>query len=187
ISKADGGPLMTLARLYDIVDSDKDGVLTGIEMRTALKKPWQAQKLGQLITRYESEWFWNKAKWDELDPLLVEEDGQQSLGWEVEKRRIEKLSWWGDLAGKHGIGEEARAWHFQAAALVGTFSSKKVNITIEMLKKVFEGLQGTDEADGLLGEMASQINENFEKYKLDTVLRLSHFFAQVRQEIGPKC
>lgn len=118
ISKTDGGPLVTLARLYDIVDTDKDGVLTSDEIRTALAKPWHAQVLGQLITRYESEWFWNEGKWDELDPLLVEEAGKPNPIWEVEKRRIEKLSWWEELAGQHGISRDGRAWHFQAIGLV---------------------------------------------------------------------
>lgn len=90
ISKADGGPIVTLARLYDIADTDKDGVLTSAEIQAALTRPWHAQVLGQLITKYESEWFWNKDKWDELDPLLAEEPGKPNLVWEVEKQRIEK-------------------------------------------------------------------------------------------------
>src|SRR5690606_40841200 len=102
------------------------------EMRAALKKPWQAQVLGQLITRYESEWFWNKAKWDELDRLLADEGGQENAVWEVEKKRIEKLSWWGELAGKHGVDEEGKAWHSQAVSLVGScIKVGRINITIE--------------------------------------------------------
>ncbi|HAQ73500.1 MAG TPA: calcium sensor EFh [Pseudomonas sp.] len=116
---------MSLARLYEIVDNDKDSVLTGNEMRAALKKPWQAQVLGQLITRYESEWFWNKAKWDELDRLLADEGGQENAVWEVEKKRIEKLSWWGELAGQQGISADGRAWHFYPLGiLVGLLIAK---------------------------------------------------------------
>lgn len=122
ISKADGGPLMTLARLYEIVDTDEDGVLTGEEMRAALEKPWQAQMLGRLITHYESEWLWSKAKWDELDSLLADENGQKNPVWEVEKQRIEKLSWWKEVAGSHGISEDGKAWHFQTMGLVSTFN-----------------------------------------------------------------
>ncbi|RMH83312.1 hypothetical protein EA796_17420 [Pseudomonas sp. AOB-7] len=119
ISKGDGGPIVTLARLYDIVDTDKDGVLTSDEIRAALVKPWHAQVFGQLITKYESEWFWNKGKWDELDPLLAEELGKPNPIWEVEKQRIEELSWWKELAGRHGISGDGKAWHFQALGLVG--------------------------------------------------------------------
>ncbi|MDX1725009.1 MAG: hypothetical protein R3355_18080 [Pseudomonas sp.] len=189
ISKADGGPILAIARLYDIVDTDKDGVLTSAEIRTALGKPWHAQVLGQLITKYESEWFWNKSKWDELDPLLAEEPGKPNPIWDIEKQRIEKLSWWKELAGKHGVSGDGKAWHFQAVGMTANFINTrgKIKITIAMLKKVFEGLINTNEADELLSEIASQINENCKRYKLDTTLRLSHFFAQVRQEIGSKC
>lgn len=121
ISNADGGPLTTIARLYDIVDANKDGTLTSREIRAALAKPWHAQVLGQLITKYESEWFWNKSKWDELDPLLAEEPGTPNLIWEAEKQRIEKLSWWGDLAGRHGISNDRKAWHLHSIATVGHF------------------------------------------------------------------
>lgn len=188
IGKADGGPILAIARLYDIVDTDQDGVLTHKEIRAALSKPWHAQVLGQLITKYESEWFWEKSKWDELDPLLEEEPGKPNQTWEVEKQRIGELSWWKELTGQHGISGGGKAWHFQPVGMVGTFiKGKKINITIEMLKKVFEGLEGETKKDSLLAEMADQINNNADKYKLDTELRLSHFFAQVRQEVGASC
>ena len=117
INKADGGPILTLARLHDIVDADKDGILSSWEIRAALAKPWQAQLIGQLITRHESEWFWEKSKWDELDPLLEEEPGTPNPIWKTEKQRIEKLSWWSDLAEKHGIGWGGKAWHFHPVGI----------------------------------------------------------------------
>lgn len=122
ISKADGGPILAIARLYDIVDTDQDGVLTHKEIRAALSKPWHAQVLGQLITKYESEWFWDKSKWDELDPLLEEEPGKPNQTWEVEKQRIEELSWWKELTGQHGISGDGKAWHLQVLGLIGSFS-----------------------------------------------------------------
>lgn len=118
ISKADGGPIVTLARLYDIADTDKDGVLTSAEIQAALTRPWHAQVLGQLVAKYESEWFWNKGKWDELDPLLAEEPGKPNLVWEMEKQRIEKLSWWSDLAEKHAVPADGMAWHLNPTNIV---------------------------------------------------------------------
>lgn len=119
ISKADGGPIVALARLYDIVDSDKDGVLTRKEIQTALEKPWHAQVFGQLIVKYESEWFWSKAKWDELDPLLADESGQKSPVWEVEKQRIKDLSFLETIAKKHGIADCGKQWNFHPLGLLG--------------------------------------------------------------------
>ncbi|MBA1274939.1 hypothetical protein [Stutzerimonas azotifigens] len=130
INRADGGPIVALARLYDIVDTDQNGVLTSHEIRVALAKPWQAQVLGQLITKYESEWFWNQSKWDELDPLLEEEPGKPNLIWEAEKERIKALSWWSDLTERHGINGDGKAWHFQpiAAASLFLYSSRLINV-----------------------------------------------------------
>ena len=123
ISKADGGPIVTLARLYDIVDTDRDDVLTSAEIQAALTRPWHAQVLGQLVAKYASEWFWNQGKWNELDPLLAEELGQPNLVWEAEKQRIEKLSWWEDVADKAYVNADGAAWHLQPLTFIGTFNT----------------------------------------------------------------
>lgn len=121
--------------MHDIVDTDKDGTLSSREIRAALAKPWQAQLLGQLITGHESEWFWEKSKWDELDPLLEEEPGTPNPIWKKEKQRIEKLSWWINLAEKHGIGWDGKAWHVQPQWLTALFKAKRKDfITLKMLK-----------------------------------------------------
>ncbi|MBS7691068.1 hypothetical protein I0E98_13690 [Pseudomonas lalucatii] len=122
ISKADGGPVLAIARLFDIVDSDKDGVLTSDEIRAALGKPWHAQVLGQLVTKYESEWYWDKSKWDELDPLLAEEPGKPNPIWEIEKQRIEKLSWWKELAGSMGLVRMGRRGIFSQLGWLKTLA-----------------------------------------------------------------
>lgn len=132
ISKADGGPIVTLARLYDIADTDKDGVLASAEIQAALTRPWHAQVLGQLVAKYESEWFWNKDKWDELDPLLAEEPGKPNLVWEVEKQRIEKLSWWQELEARHGVRRDGNAWHFHITSTVSAFYCTRELIDVDL-------------------------------------------------------
>lgn len=184
ISKADGGPILTLARLHDIVDKDKDGNLTSKEMRAALATPWQAQLLGQLITRYESEWFWNKSKWDELDPFLEEEPGKPNPIWEAEKRRIELLSWWESLAGKQGINETGRVWHFYPPCTANNHQQERgFSFTLDVMRAIYLDL-GSDRNSDLL-EIASELNDHLVFYKLDTPCRRTHFFAQILQETGP--
>ena len=185
INKADGGPLTTLARLYDIIDSDNDGTLTSREIRAALAKPWHAQVLGQLVARYESEWFWNKGKWDELDPLMMEEAGQKNTIWEAEKQRIEKLSWWGDLAGLHKVSEKGIAWHFSPMLVTSSFiSDRSFKFTLAIMKRIYPALISTRDCE--LTEIANELNSHLSLYKLDTALRRTHFFAQILQETGPQ-
>lgn len=105
---------------------------------------------------------------------------QPNLNWEKEKQRIEKLSWWAALVDKYGINTDGKVWHFQPAGLIGNLLSPTTfKITIEMLKKVFT-LGSVDK----LQLLANELNKNLAEYKLDTPARLSHFFAQVRVEVG---
>ncbi|WP_313518798.1 hypothetical protein [Pseudomonas sp.] len=122
ISRTDSGSMLAIARLYDIVDNDKDGVLTHEEIQTALKKSWHAQVLGQLITQYESEWFWNQSKWDELDPLLATPLDKTNQDWRIEKQRIEKLCWWREVVEQYEISRDGKAWHMAAVGLSENFN-----------------------------------------------------------------
>jgi predicted chitinase len=53
-------------------------------------------------------------------------------------------------------------------------------ITVAQLKKIFPAA-----SDGYLKNIADELNIDLPKYKLDTILRRAHFFAQVREEAGP--
>lgn len=133
VSQEDHGPVR--ARLYDIIDSNRDNSLTSDEIRIALKRPWHAQSIAQLITRYESEWRLNKEKWDELDPLMGHVPMvDPNHNWVSEKQRIEKLSWWGNLAGKQGISTDGLAWHIQTIGLITSIDSLFDENDIKWLK-----------------------------------------------------
>ncbi|SDK29133.1 pesticin C-terminus-like muramidase, partial [Pseudomonas indica] len=55
-----------------------------------------------------------------------------------EKERIEKLSWWGSLAGKQGINADGKAWHFQPVGLIATLKINRVNQSIRKGKITFD-------------------------------------------------
>ncbi len=119
IDQSDKGPVKQ--RLCAILDGNGDQKITPEEIRTALGKPWHAQSIAQLITKHESEWFWNPDKWDELDELMEHSPTDPNPDWAEEKKRIEKLSWWKELGGKHGINADGVVWHFQPMELLAGF------------------------------------------------------------------
>ena len=119
IDQADKGPIKQ--RLHDILDGNGDQKITTEEIRTALGKPWHAQSIAQLITKHESEWLWNPDKWDELDELMEHSPANPNPDWAEEKKRIDTLSWWKDLGGKHGINADGVVWHFQPVGLITGF------------------------------------------------------------------
>ncbi|AKT38418.1 glycoside hydrolase family 19 protein [Chondromyces crocatus] len=56
----------------------------------------------------------------------------------------------------------------------------KAKITKEQMKEIF-----TSAADDKLQGITDAFNEAFEKFEINTCLRKSHFFAQIREEVGP--
>lgn len=124
VHRANNGPIRT--RLRQIIQGNADSIavsplLTPKRIRAALDNPHHAQAISQLIVHYESEWFWNPAKWNELDHLLRHSDNEPNKRWEEEKKRIQKLSWWAELAGKHGINPDGKAWYFHPIGLLANF------------------------------------------------------------------
>lgn len=132
IDLADNGPVRS--RLYDIIDgadgSTRDGKLTPDEIKSALAKPWHAQSITKLITHYESEWFWNPEKWDELDTFMSH-DSELNMDWLEEKNKIKNLSWWKE---SNLLSIDAHIWHIQPTALIMTFGTPELENSLQWLK-----------------------------------------------------
>jgi len=137
VHKANNGPIKT--RLRQILQGSADSIavsplLTPERIRSALDNPHHAQAISQLIVHYESEWLWNPAKWNELDPLLRHSENEPNESWLEEKKRIRKLSWWAELAGKHGICPDGKAWHFHPIGLLANFVAIEDENDLKWLK-----------------------------------------------------
>lgn len=172
------GPLSDY--LYGLLDTNQDTRLSDSEIHAALAKPWLFDTLSRLITRYESEWYADAgmSKWNALDDWI----GEGGLeDWRREKERIRRLGWWTAIKALDGKG---LAWHINPMLLVTAFiSNKNFCFTLEMFQYLYPRAAQQKAADFL--KLADELNSNIEKYKLDTPLRRSHFFAQVMQETGP--
>ncbi|WP_339523741.1 hypothetical protein [Pseudomonas sp. EA_35y_Pfl2_R111] len=185
ISTADHGPIKE--RLYDIIDgadgSVRDNILSVTEIKSALKKTWHAQSISRLITHYESEWFWQDAKWDELDKLMQHTEEDQNPQWVKEKERIKKLCLWRELTGKQGINTDGKVWHFHVLALLENFSSNgckcKNKLTKEQLRAIAPHASSTN-----IDLYIDPINEMFDKFKIDHCISRAHVLAQMLHESG---
>ena len=122
-SKSAKGPVKE--GLYDIIDTDKNDKLTTTEIQVALAKPWFAQSISQLVTKYESEWFYDAAKWDALDGLMGHSEDVPNLNWVAQKKRIKEMSWWEEVATKEALSPDGKVWHMHPVGVVGNFNNKK--------------------------------------------------------------
>ena len=125
IDLSDNGPIKK--RLYDIIDTNNDKRLSSEEIKAALALPWNAQSIYKIIACYESEWLWNSLKWNELDSLIISEEGDSN--WIEEKNRIKTLSWFQSyneklIEDKYKIKEE-KVWHINPIGLISNLIIRK--------------------------------------------------------------
>ncbi|WP_230679723.1 pesticin C-terminus-like muramidase, partial [Pseudomonas fluorescens] len=121
VGNANDGPAKQ--HLYKMLDKNSDNKLTPAEIKEALSKPWFSQPISQMVTRYESEWQFKREKWDALDELMGHSVSDPHQQWVEEKLRIERLSWWDKLVGKHGITSDNNVQHIHLLGLLGGFLS----------------------------------------------------------------
>ncbi|CAN0625848.1 putative chitinase [Burkholderia multivorans] len=172
-----------MLKAYDGLFTKGDGRQAADELCTLSQTegdgyPWRMQAASRLIVKYESEWA-NPSKWKPLIAELEKQTGPKPQ-YEEEQKRIERLAWWDEVkAGVPGFPEPS-VFHIHPIGLIGNFIVK-LRITVEMLKKVYASA-----SDVHLAKMADLFNEDLVAYKLDTPLRLSHFFAQSVVEAGSR-
>ncbi|WP_369407771.1 glycoside hydrolase family 19 protein, partial [Trinickia terrae] len=100
---------------------------------------------------------------------------------DAEIERVKKLVWWDEVrnAVKGEFPASPDVFHIHPVAMVGNFPRVTGKITVEMLRLIFD-LASTDQ----LQTIADELNPRLADYKLDSKLRVTHFFAQIRQEAG---
>ena len=176
----DKGPIK--ARLYDIVDRNRDGTLSAEEIHSALQRPAHAQSIAQLIIHYQSEWHHTPGKWDQLDDLLGHSGSIPHLNWMAEKERITALGWWSDVAAKVGLPADGKVFHMHPVGLISRFQHVGFEFTLDTMKALYPSLPSHRDLD--LKSIADELNSNISFYKLDTPARRTHFFAQILEETG---
>ncbi|MFK9081547.1 hypothetical protein [Pseudomonas neuropathica] len=178
--KDDKGPMKS--RLYEIIDRNRDGKMTATELQAALELPAHAQSISQMILYKESEWFHQPKIWDALDELLGHSGSTPHLNWLAEKQRIAEMGWWKEVTEQVGLPSWGSAYHFHPIGLMGVFNCNRFKFTLEVMKRIYPEL--SEGRYGDLQKIADELNANMDFFKLDTPLRRTHFFAQIKQETG---
>ncbi|WP_152224120.1 hypothetical protein [Pseudomonas sp. SCB32] len=175
---SDKGPVRQ--RLFDIIDANRDGKIEAQEVQLALGIPAYAQSISQLVIHYESEWYYQKRKWDALDKVLGHTGSTPILNWVAEKTRIKELSWWGEVAERGILTRGGEAYFLHPLWLNGVFLTECAcgrDITKEELKKISPGT-----SDDVIDANLSSINQGFNQFHITTCRQKAHFLAQVLHE-----
>ncbi|SAL35409.1 EF hand domain-containing protein [Caballeronia udeis] len=165
-------------KVYRSVFTTGSGSHAADELRKVSRDPWLQLRLSRLIVKHESEWA-NPGKWKRLYEWIEQRTGHDPAH-EEEQKRIAKLVWWDAVKGKiEGFPESADVFHIYPVGLVGNFRKFGGKITLAMLSAIF-----TEASLEQLQAVVDELNPRLKDFNLGSRLRLSHFFAQIRQEAG---
>ncbi|WP_233834729.1 glycoside hydrolase family 19 protein [Paraburkholderia sp. ZP32-5] len=140
--------------------------------------PWVAFRASRLIPKHESEWA-NPAKWQELVSAIEQHTGPKPEH-EEEKKRIANLVWWDEVqAGVQGF-PGSDVFHIHPVGLVGNFCQGGFRFTLPMMQHMFPNANSV-----ILQQVIDELNPHLDLFRLDSLVRRNHFFAQVKQEVGP--
>jgi hypothetical protein len=172
--------------IFDEINSNHDDKYSGEEVKAFLQSDkYLRDKLFRMVAGHPSEW--HRTTQNNLKTLvnrLIAESTQEETKKlnQFEIDRFEKCEFASQISGL-----TQKLWHFHPVVAMSYLDTQgKVKVTVAMLKQVFDGIRGNSK-DEFLQAVADDINKNSELYKLDTEIRLTHFFAQVRIEAGESC
>ncbi|WP_431482939.1 hypothetical protein [Pseudomonas solani] len=179
---SDRGPIRS--RLFDLIarGADHSDVMSAEKLQRALRLPLKAQSVSRLAIYSESDWRWTSGKWDVLDDLYGHRSSAPHKKWLAEKERIEKLSWWQEVAPSLALPADGQVWYLHPIGMIGSFGGLDFSFTLEVMRKLYPTL-GVERYEDLQN-IAEELNSQLVFYKLDTHLRRAHFFAQILQETG---
>ncbi|WP_454764551.1 glycoside hydrolase family 19 protein [Cupriavidus campinensis] len=146
------------------------------DLCVAAHDPWAAMRASRLIVKHESEWA-NPGKWRQLTDEIGKKRGDREA-LEAEHKRIETLTWWDEVKAQFPALPNPQVFHIHPIGIVGNFFSR-FRFTLPMLRRLFPAAE-----EQVLADIAAELNDHIELYRLDTPLRRSHFFAQIMQETG---
>ncbi|HAY0637100.1 TPA: hypothetical protein JS394_002073 [Serratia rubidaea] len=165
--------------MLEKMDTDKDGQLSERELFAALQHPEMGVRdiVARMIVKHQSEWFGGSShqKWTAFF------QNYDTLRIGFVKKWLDDMEWMSQV---EPFSSGQAVWHMHPVVFLDAIGvTSQIRITVDMLYKVFEGLRSPAKKE-FLQQFADEINNNVENYKLDTLQRVNHFFAQVREEMG---
>ncbi|MGV6832634.1 MAG: glycoside hydrolase family 19 protein [bacterium] len=158
------------------VDKDKNGRLEAGEFASLSLTEGKRKELSYMAVKHESEWEYQKEK---FQPILdyLDQDPKQAKNKAMFEDRLEKLA----LFPKDIVGQGKTPTFFHPIALVDGFvnSGSGGCLRLEHIQGIFPIA-----SDSKRKNVLNIFNEYCQAFEINTFLRIAHFFAQIKKEVG---
>lgn len=168
-----------MSRFYkgmaDKMDADHDGQLSGQELYVALQHPEMGVRdiVSRMVVRHESEWYGGSGhqKWaaffQDYDRLRID----------YAKKWLDDMEWMSQV---EPFTSGKAVWHMHPIIFLEAVGTSD-GVTYAQLKTIFPQASDAD-----LNTVIAELQGRLEEFKLDTPMRLRHFFSQIKGEVGPQ-
>lgn len=161
--------------LYDqlTIDRDNHNVLSGDEIKSALADDDLANKLRRLFIKHESEWIKREKGWPRLQKELAEQPKLYEYAMQVHNN----MAWVEET--KEILGN-SKMWFIHPAGMMALVQEQTMElISYENMKKIFPiPPENRREVIRFL------INKYSPQFEINNKVRMSHFLAQIKAEVG---
>jgi predicted chitinase len=172
--------------LFKLIDKDNNNMLDFQELKEAVKNKDIKEIISKYIVKHSSEWD-NEIN---LAQVIIDRVGNNKnkidnieefdLYYEKVEERIKNLSFFAECKTILNFAQSDEVYHFNPIGLVGVFGiTKKGCLTIDKFTQIFPNAPE---------EKRKEVLEVFNKYcqifEINTPLRVAHFFAQIKEEVG---
>jgi putative chitinase len=145
----------------------------------------QVKKLtAKMIVQHSSEWDKDTHMADTILNILEQHkerlDNYEQLKqhYNNQKTRIEKLEFFSQCTSIEGFPQSDSVYHFNPIMMVAEFGSNGC-LTMEKFKQIFPSA-----SEAKRKEVLDVFNKYCKIFEINTPLRIAHFFAQVKEEVG---
>lgn len=164
-------------RLLRQMDSNRDGALSESEVWQFLhnRQPHILNQVHRFVVKHHSEWLRDGVS--ELWRTALADQAETHPELAVYLRKfIDALVWMKDVPEIHS-GEAL--WHMHPVVFLDAIKSNTNGVSYEQLKLIFPQASDSD-----INAVVAELTGKLEIFKLDTLTRLRHFFAQIKGEVG---
>ncbi len=172
-------------KLFELIDTNNNSQLEAQELEDASKKEGIKKTTSKYIVNYSSEWDKTINVPNNIKQILEEhKDNIKNYDkikdhLENEEKRVDKLVLFEECKGITDFPASDKVFHFNPIGLVGEFGSRCGCLTMDKFAQIFPSA-----SEEKRKEVLEVFNKYCQAFEINTPLRIAHFFAQVKEEVG---
>ena len=172
-------------KLFELIDINNNSQLEAQELEDASKNETIKKTTSKYIVKHSSEWD-KKINLPKKVKEILQKHKENIKNYadiikhlDNEEKRVDKLAFFEECKGITDFPTSDKVFHFNPIGLVGEFGKSVGCLTMDKFVQIFPTAPEEKRK-----EVLEVFNNYCHAFEINTPLRVAHFFAQVKEEVG---